>query len=65
MAKSWKQIMEELGRVPPEQTIRDKQEMLKEKGMTYEEFATTEEWWEYRRYAFNKILNRNKDTDNT
>ena len=46
MAKTWKQILTEMGRVPPEQTMRDKQEMLKEKGMTWAEFTATEEWKE-------------------
>ena len=46
MAKTWKQILSELGRVPLSQTERDKEEMLMEKGMTWIEFTKTDEWKE-------------------
>ena len=46
MAKTWKQIVMESGTVHPSQTKKDKQEMLKEKGMTWEEFTETDEWME-------------------
>ena len=43
MAKTWSQILDEIGKVPPEQTMRDKEEMLREKGMTSMEFSTSKE----------------------
>ena len=46
MAKKWKQILEETGKVPPEQTARDEQEMLEELGMTMEEFTCSKEYLE-------------------
>ena len=36
----------ESGKIPPSQTKKDKQEMLREKGMTWEEFTKTDEWME-------------------
>ena len=46
MAKTWKQILSELGRAPLSQTERDMKEMLMEKGMTWDEFTETDEWME-------------------
>ena len=47
MAKTWKQIMEEMGRVPPAQTMKDKQDLLREKGLaSWDQFVGTEEWME-------------------
>lgn len=46
MAKTWKQITMEVGRVPLSQTEKDKEEMLREKGMTWEEFTEMDEWME-------------------
>ena len=44
MAKNWKQILDECGKVPPEQTMADEAEMLKELGMTRAQFTATEEY---------------------
>ena len=63
MQKTWAQIMDEIGKVPPEQSMQDKREFLAHKGMTFEEFATTEEVWEYRKVAFDRVVHskhRNK-----
>ena len=46
MAKTWKQIVSEMSKVSPEQTKRDKAEMLQEKGMTWGQFMNTEEYRE-------------------
>ena len=44
MAKSWEEIIMNQSRVPMKQTLQDKEEMLKELGMTLEEFRLTEEY---------------------
>lgn len=41
MGKSWKQILEDVGRIPPEQSMKDTQEMLEERGLTWAEFTET------------------------
>ena len=71
MAKTWKQILKEMRSVPPEQTIRDQQEMLEEKGMTWAEFTATEEWKEMATRAMHARFNnpgisleKPKDTEN-
>ena len=61
MEKTWAQIMDEVGKVPPEQSMQDKQEFLARKGMTYEECATTEEFWEYRKLAFDRVVHGKSD----
>ena len=43
MGKTWERILSEVGKVPPEQTMQDKREMLEEKGMTWGQFIQTEE----------------------
>ena len=44
MAKKWKQILDECGKVPPEQTMADKEEMLMELGMSWGQFTATDEY---------------------
>ncbi len=57
MAKTWRQILEDIGKVPPEQFRRDKREMLEEKGMTWAEFTATEEWKEMATRAMHARFN--------
>ena len=47
--------MREMGKVPPEQTMKDEKEMLEAKGMTYEEFTATEEWKEVARQGMRRF----------
>ncbi len=44
MAKTWKQICDEMGKIHPKQSMEDFQEMLDEKGMTRFEFWASKEF---------------------
>lgn len=44
MAKTWEQIMAEVGKVSEAQTRKDQNELLESRGMTWFEFLQTEEF---------------------
>lgn len=51
MAKSYAEIMKNLGKIRPEESLKQLNEMLTEKGMTFSQFLNTEEGKEARRMA--------------
>ena len=56
MAKTWEQIMRESHYTSLKQSGEDEDEMLRELGMTKEEFMTTEEFWRVHKMAADGLL---------
>lgn len=58
MAKTWEQILDEVGEVPPEQTMQDKKDLIAEIG----EAAFSREWqrvaWERAERRFSRDTSR-------
>lgn len=51
MAMTWAEIMANITKLPPQEIFRLKREMLEEKGMTWGQFMTTEEYREVAKAA--------------
>lgn len=56
MAKTWEQIMRECTYVSLKQSKADEEEMLRELGITKEEFMMTEEYWRVHKMAADGLL---------